>query len=115
MKDFVRGFLDEESDARERAEADKNSLVLPLTDDSFDEATKKYPLFVVEFFAPWCPHCKKAAPHMEEAAKQPGHDRQAAIEDVGRTWYVVRDHRTVHDKSNGIVCRRHSPHSRLGG
>ena len=70
VKDFVRGFLDEQNDARERAEADKNSLVLPLTDDSFDEATKKYPLFVVEFYAPWCPHCKKAAPHMEEAAKQ---------------------------------------------
>ena len=72
----MRGFLDERRPRR--AEADKNSLVLPLTDDSFDEATKY--LFVVEFFAPWCPHHEKL-PHMEEAAKQlSGHATDTAGE-----------------------------------
>ena len=44
------------------------SDVIDLTPDSFDETVNPESLMLVEFFAPWCGHCKALAPHYEEAA-----------------------------------------------
>ncbi|XP_029430696.1 protein disulfide-isomerase A3 [Rhinatrema bivittatum] len=44
------------------------SDVLDLTDDDFESVTKQYSLLLVEFFAPWCGHCKRLAPEYESAA-----------------------------------------------
>ncbi|KII95150.1 hypothetical protein PLICRDRAFT_33983 [Plicaturopsis crispa FD-325 SS-3] len=48
--------------------ADAASDVLSLTASTFDSSVKSEPLILVEFFAPWCGHCKALAPNYEEAA-----------------------------------------------
>jgi len=39
-----------------------------LTAGEFDSSIKSFPLVFVEFYAPWCGHCKKLAPEWEKVA-----------------------------------------------
>lgn len=43
-----------------------------LTDSSFDETVKKYPVSFVDFWASWCGPCMALAPTIEELAKEYG-------------------------------------------
>jgi len=44
--------------------------VITLTQDNFSEVVKNNDKLIVEFYAPWCGHCKKLTPEYESAAGQ---------------------------------------------
>ena len=43
--------------------------VIILTDATFEKAIYEHELIMVKYFAPWCGHCKKAAPEFIKAAQ----------------------------------------------
>ncbi len=46
------------------------SQPIVLTDSNFSESVGKYPLLVVDFWAPWCGPCRMVSPVIEELASE---------------------------------------------
>ncbi|BAF09007.1 protein disulfide isomerase-like 5-3 precursor [Oryza sativa Japonica Group] len=46
----------------------RDGRVLELDDGNFDAAVRAAGLLFVDFYAPWCGHCKRLAPQLDEAA-----------------------------------------------
>jgi len=42
---------------------------IQVTDQTFEDTIRKYPVIVVDFWAQWCPPCHMVAPVIEELAK----------------------------------------------
>lgn len=44
-------------------------ITKPLDHKDFEATLHRYPIVVVDFYAPWCPFCKRMEPSWEAATK----------------------------------------------
>ena len=53
-----------------QAEITEEDGILVITSDNFQEAIDKHKFIMVEFYAPWCGHCKSLAPKYDELGEK---------------------------------------------
>ncbi|KAL5729796.1 protein disulfide-isomerase [Ranunculus cassubicifolius] len=73
VKSLVKDRLDGKATGGSSAKSEKSesNASVELNSKNFDELVlKSKDLWIVEFFAPWCGHCKKLAPEWKKAANR---------------------------------------------
>ncbi|KAI9107064.1 hypothetical protein K1719_022592 [Acacia pycnantha] len=79
-------------------EAEGKEFVLTLDHTNFSDTVNKHNFIVVEFYAPWCGHCKKLAPEYEKAASiLSSHDPPVVLAKVDANEEKNRDLATQFD------------------
>lgn len=65
----LEGMMKRQSTAAEK-QPDSDGKPVVMTDSNFVEVVKKYPVVVVDFWAPWCGPCRMVSPVLEEMASE---------------------------------------------
>ncbi|OMJ93966.1 hypothetical protein SteCoe_3030 [Stentor coeruleus] len=94
----------------------QESNVLVLTDSTIEDALKENSHILIEFYAPWCGHCKKLAPEYEKAAdllKESGVAARIAkvdstVEKNAAGAYGIRGYPTLLYFENGQMVEKYS-------
>jgi protein disulfide-isomerase-like protein len=94
----------------------EDTNVVVLTDASYDAAVKDNAIIMVEFFAPWCGHCKRLAPEFEKAAttlKEKGSKGvlasvDATVEKEAAGKNEIRGYPTLKVFENGVFLEKYS-------
>lgn len=90
--------------------------VLVLTDATINDALAQNQFLLIEFYAPWCGHCKRLAPEYEKAAtalKTAGSKAKiakvdATVEKGAASPYGVRGYPTLLYFENGENVEKYS-------
>lgn len=73
-----------------KAEAELDEGVIVLTDANFDEELAKHNFLLVEFYAPWCGHCKQLTPEYIKAAER--------LKNNNPPYYIAKVDATANDE-----------------
>ncbi|KAM8882371.1 protein disulfide-isomerase A4 isoform 1-T1 [Synchiropus picturatus] len=95
---------------------------LVLTEKNFDEVVNDADIILVEFYAPWCGHCKRLAPEYEKAAQDlsqrtppiPLAKVDATTENELATRFDVTGYPTLKIFRKGKVFDYNGPRERFG-
>ncbi len=66
---FKRKQKDRDSNQNDSSVDEWPDYVVTLKENNFNEFIKKYPLSIVDFWAPWCAPCKIIAPRIRRLSK----------------------------------------------